>query len=231
MITLAFGDIHGMADKLESLLDVIAEWRRRHHPSRPCRFVFLGDYVDRGPESQAVLERVRALQQAGAICLRGNHEALMIAAVASDAGMHAFIRNDGGMTLRSLRTVDAFDDAVAWMRTLPVSFEDDRRFFAHAGVRPDVPLDAQSEQDLLWIRKAFLDHPGPFEKFIIHGHSPTLLLPGHSRRPHVLPHRCNLDTGAVYGGPLSAGVFTDEQALPIAVLSTDGSVFAKRRAR
>ena len=153
MITFAFGDIHGMADKLEALLGIAAAWRRAYHPSEPFRFVFLGDYGDRGPDAKSVLERVRALQQDGAICLRGNHEALMIASVASDAGMLDFIRNGGDTTLRSLQTAGAFLEATARMRTLPTLFEDDLRLFVHAGIRPNIPLEEQSEQDLLWIRK------------------------------------------------------------------------------
>jgi serine/threonine protein phosphatase 1 len=224
MITVAIGDLHGMAQKLEALLDIIDGWCHAHRPDEPRHLIFLGDYVDRGPQSREVLDRVRALQREGAICLRGNHEALMIGSLDSNVALQTFLQNGGDRTIASLATVAAFRDAVAWMRTLPLYFEDDLRFFVHAGIRPGVPLDRQSEQDLLWIREPFLNHPGPFHKFIIHGHSPTVRLPGHSPRAHVLPHRCNLDTGAVYGGPLSAGVFTDEQAPPIAILSTADAV-------
>jgi serine/threonine protein phosphatase 1 len=107
------------------------------------------------------------------------------------------------------------------MSQLPLTCQDGHRIFVHAGIRPGVPLDRQRAEDLLWIRRSFLDHPGPFPKYVVHGHSPTLRLPGASRTPHVLLHRCNLDTGAVYGGPLSAAVFSDEQAAPIAILTTD----------
>jgi serine/threonine protein phosphatase 1 len=107
------------------------------------------------------------------------------------------------------------------MADLPLTHEDDHRLFVHAGVRPGVPLNAQSAEDFLWIRRPFLDYPGPFPKYIVHGHSPTLSLSGASRRPHVLTNRCNVDTGAVYGGPLSAAIFLAEKAMPIAVLTTD----------
>lgn len=225
MIKIVVGDIHGMAQKLEALLKIIEDWRAAHYPDEPYRLIFLGDYVDRGPQSREVLDRVRDLQRDGAICLRGNHEALMIGSIDSNASLQTFLQNGGDRTTASLGTTDAFLKAVAWMWTLPHCFEDDLHFFVHAGIRPNAPLDEQSEQDLLWIRKPFLDHPGPFTKYIVHGHSPTILLPDHSPRPHVLPHRCNLDTGAVYGGPLSAGVFTDEQAAPVAILRTAGCVF------
>ena len=224
MLSIAIGDIHGMAEKLDQLLLEIDVWRSAHHPGAPCRLIFLRDYVDRGPDARGVLERMRALEQDGAICLRGNHEALMISAPESDLGMQTFVLNGGNETIRSLRTLDAFVEAVAWMASLPLSFDDERRFFVHAGIRPGVPLPKQREKDLLWIRKPFLTHPGPFPTYVVHGHSPTLRLPGHSRRPQVFSHRCNLDTGAVFGGPLSAAVFTDEQTTPIAILTTEGCV-------
>jgi hypothetical protein len=94
-----------------------------------------------------------------------------------------FAENGGNKTLRSLGTHEAFLDAVASMARLPLSFEDNRQFFVHAGVRPGGLLAEQSDEDLLWIRKPFLDHASVFESFVIHGHSPTLFLPGGSRIP------------------------------------------------
>jgi serine/threonine protein phosphatase 1 len=210
-----------MAGKLDRLLNIVGSYLAEHHPGEPFRLVFLGDYVDRGPRSREVLDRVRRLQRQGAICLRGNHEELMIRSIQSEAGMRTFLRNGGVQTLASLATRETFMDAIEWMADLPLTHEDDHRLFVHAGVRAGVPLNAQSAEDFLWIRRPFLDYPGPFPKYAVHGHSPTLFLPDASRRPHVLTNRCNLDTGAVYGGPLSAAVFSDEQAAPIAVFSTD----------
>lgn len=222
MLTVAIGDIHGMADKLGRLLDLVHARLAADHPNEPFRLIFLGDYVDRGPDSLQVLERLQELQKTGAICLRGNHEQLMIRSCETAADLIVFLRNGGVQTLASLGSGDRLLEAIDWASQLPLTHGDERRLFVHAGIRPNVPLDRQRTEDLLWIRSPFLDHPGPFPKYVVHGHSPTLLLPGASRTPHVLPHRCNLDTGAVYGGPLSAAVFSDEQATPIAILTTDG---------
>ncbi len=221
MLTVGVGDVHGMAGKLDRLLDLVGIYLAEHHSGESFRFVFLGDYVDRGPQSREVLDRVRALQSQGAVCLRGNHEELMIRSIETEAGMHAFLRNGGIQTLASLATCETFMDAIEWMSDLPLTFEDDLRFFVHAGVRPGVPLKDQAVDDLLWIRRPFLEFRGPFPKYVVHGHSPTLLTSGLGRGPDIFLHRCNLDTGAVYGGQLTAAVFPDDKPAPIAVLSTD----------
>ena len=221
MLTCAIGDIHGMADKLRDLLTQIERWRLAHEPSAPFQLVFLGDYIDRGPNSREVLDIVRALEFNGAICLKGNHEALMAASLNSERAKQHFLSNGGDTTLASIGVLGAFLEATEWMDALPLSYEDDHRFFVHAGVRPGIPLGDRAADDLLWIREPFLSHPEPFPKYIVHGHSPTLRLPGRSKRPHVLAQRCNLDTGAVYGGCLSAGVFNQDCARPIALLSSN----------
>lgn len=212
-----------MVGKLDRLVDLVGAYLAEHHPGEPSRFVFLGDYVDRGPQSREVLDRVRALQSQGAVCLRGNHEELMIRSIETEAAMRTFLRNGGVQTVASLATRETFMDAIAWMSNLPLTFADDHRLFVHAGVRPGVPLEAQSAEDLLWIRRTFLDYLEPFPKYIVHGHSPTLFLPGASRAPQILTNRCNVDTGAVYGGPLSAAIFASYQLAPIKVISTLGS--------
>lgn len=223
MLTIAIGDIHGMADKLDCLLDRVSGYLATDHSGERFRFVFLGDYIDRGPNSLEVLERVRDLQSKGAICLRGNHEQLMIRSCDTATGLISFLRNGGVQTLASFGSGERLSEWIDWASELPLTYEDDLRLFVHAGIRPNVALDRQRDEDLTWIRSAFLDHPGPFPKYVVHGHSPTLFLPGATRTPHILPHRCNLDTGAVYGGPLSAAVFSDKQATPIAIVTTDAS--------
>lgn len=222
MLTVAISDIHGMADKLDCLLTRVRTYLASEQPSEPFLFAFLGDYIDRGPNSLEVLKRVRNLQAENAVCLRGNHEQLMIRSCDTTTGLITFLRNGGVQTLASFGSGERLSEWIDWASDLPLAYEDDLRLFVHAGIRPNVPLDRQRDEDLMWIRSAFLDHAGPFPKYVVHGHSPTLFLPGASRTPHVLPHRCNLDTGAVYGGPLSAAVFSDKQAAPIAVLTTDG---------
>jgi serine/threonine protein phosphatase 1 len=98
-----------------------------------------------------------------------------------------------------------------------------RRYFVHAGVRPDVALDEQSPKDQMWIRDVFLAHKQAFGKFIVHGHTP---INTGARLPDVRPNRCNLDTGAGYSGLLSAAVFNDEDARPVWLLNSDGQIDA-----
>jgi serine/threonine protein phosphatase 1 len=100
-----------------------------------------------------------------------------------------------------------------WLNTLPLSFEDEYRFYCHAGIRPGVPLDRQEPHDLLWIRREFLDFKHRHPKLIVHGHSPTM------SGPDLRINRLNLDTGACMGGKLTAAVFNDTQAVPLGFLS------------
>jgi serine/threonine protein phosphatase 1 len=213
---IAVGDLHGMSDKLDALLANITDWRRSATGS-DVRLVFLGDYIDRGPDSAGVITRIRALQAEGAIALRGNHEQMLIDALESDDAMQLFLTNGGNATLQSLGSFEALIEVAMWCESLPLKYEDDLHFFVHAGIRPEVPLDVQSPRDLLWIRKPFSDAPGPHPKYIVHGHTPT-----RDRLPLILPHRCDLDSGAVSGGPLSGAVFTDDQGAPVATLSSEG---------
>ena len=125
----------------------------------------------------------------------------------------------GAETLRSYG-VDRPDELprahVDWLRALPLRHDDGRRFFVHAGIDPDKPLDAQAEQDMLWIREPFLSDSRDQARLIVHGHTPT---PRH--RPERRGSRLGLDTGAVYGGPLTAAVFGDQHTEPISFLQVD----------
>ena len=105
---------------------------------------------------------------------------------------------------------------VDWVAGLPFSLDDGRRFFVHAGVIPHLPLEAQTEHDRMWIREPFLSSTRDHGRLVVHGHTPL------SRGvPDLRRNRLNIDTGAVYGGPLTAAVFTDEVTEPVAFL-TDG---------
>lgn len=201
MLTVVIGDIHGMAAKLERLLDLVNSWIIATHAGQPHRFVFLGDYIDRGPHSKEVIARVQTLQEVGAICLRGNHEALMVNATESELGLRNFLANGGNATIASLGTAAAFRRAQAWMRDLPSSFEDPLRYFVHAGVRPGVPLASQNDDTKLWIREEFLQFKGAFPKYVVHGHTPTNRSNPQQTTPDIRSNRCNVDTGAVRSGP------------------------------
>ena len=214
LLTYAIGDVHGCAEKLNALLERI----RAHAAGRPMRLVFLGDYIDRGPDSRSVIETIRRVQSevGEVVCLRGNHEALLLDALKTgDEAL--WLLNGALQTLVSFDAAQAADlprDILDWIASLRLSFDDGRRFFAHAGVNPLAALDRQTEQDLLWIREPFLSSDLDYGRLIVHGHTPLS-----SGRPDLRRNRLNLDTAAVFGGPLSAAVFTAEKTWPIALLN------------
>ena len=158
LLTYAVGDIHGSLDKLKALVEAC----REHADGASMRFVFLGDYIDRGPDSAGVLRFMMSLQAdlpKQIIALKGNHEAWALSLLDGMTPAGAWLRNGGAETLQSYGVKDIGDLPRAhldWMRSLRLFFDDGRRFFVHAGVNPGKPLDAQDEQELLWIRMPFL---------------------------------------------------------------------------
>ncbi len=206
----AIGDVHGCADRLARLLDLIAE-DAAAAPQAERRIVFLGDYVDRGPDSRGAIERVLAPLPFAAetVPLMGNHEAMMLAALErpNEETVSLWLANGAAATLASYGVDDTLPAArwadrvgephVGFLRRLARCHRAGGYLFAHAGIRPGVPLEAQDEEDLLWIREPFLSSPDDHGAVIVHGHTPT-------REPVVRPNRIGIDTGAVYGGKLTA---------------------------
>ena len=192
----AIGDVHGRFDLLGRALEAIGDLE-----AQDARLVLLGDYVDRGPQSREVVDKLIELSASDrVVCLRGNHEELMVDGLAGDPDETLTWLLNGGQT-----TVESYGGEIPlahldWMRALPVSYETDHHFFVHAGVRPGVPLDAQDSRDMVWIRGPFLDSDEDFGKHVVHGHSPDV-------EPELRPNRTNLDTGAYDTGTLTVGVF------------------------
>lgn len=215
LLTYAIGDVHGHVDKLRALIGRC----RQHANGQRMRMVFVGDYVDRGPDRRSVIEQLIDLQRTQpvcVVCLRGNHEADMLAC-AHGADPSQWLSNGGRYTLASYGVNWAQDIPRAhleWVESLPLSYDDGRRLFVRAGVNPDLPLTAQREIDLLWIREPFLSHTGDYRRLIVHGHTPTS-----SRKPDHRRNRVNVDTAAGYGGPLTAAVFSEASTPPIAFLA------------
>ncbi len=210
-VTYAIGDIHGCMDKLRRLVK-----RCQSDAGDQIKFVFLGDYIDRGPDSRAVVEYVIELQSrmTQVVCLLGNHEGLALAALHGSLDEAQWLFNGGGATLRSYGITAAAempDEHIAWMKSLPTHHDDGRRFFVHAGVNPSRPLDAQDANDLIWIREPFLSDNKNYGRLIVHGHTPV-------RAVEVRPNRLNIDTAAVLGGPLTAAAFNDLMTRPIKIL-------------
>jgi calcineurin-like phosphoesterase family protein len=217
VLTYAIGDVHGCFDRLVRLLGRC----RLHCGGRPMRLVLVGDYIDRGPQSRRVVELLIDRQRAApgqVICLRGNHEAMVLAAAVEGDEMEAlWLVNGAAATLHSYGVAQAAElpaEHLAWFRSLPRAYDDGRRYFVHAGVDPRVPLARQREHDQLWIRESFLRHQGDYGRLIVHGHTPL-----ETGQPDLRANRLNIDTGAVFGGPLTAAVFDDRQTAPVAFLA------------
>lgn len=212
----AIGDIHGRLDLVERLeAAIVADHQAR--PPAKALIVWLGDLIDRGPDSRGVVERGMAPPPPGfeRIVLGGNHEDVLVSLLDGDPQrLGGWLRYGGGATLRSFGVEPqslpddddevmallnaAMPDATAdWLRTLPDTLAFGDYLFVHAGVRPGVPLDRQSPQDLRWIRDDFLTSNADFGAIVVHGHTifPTA---------EVHPNRIAIDTGAWKSGVLTA---------------------------
>ena len=218
-LTYAVGDVHGRRDLLELAFERIAA----RAGARAYRIVMLGDYVDRGPASAGVIELLlrRGEQADDLVCLKGNHEDMMLRALAGEDGaLGLWLGNGGAETLRSYGARPEGDVRRAipeahlrWISDLPLTASDRYRTFVHAGLEPYVPLSEQDEATLLWIRGPFLTAPaGAFEKHVVHGHTPHWDGKPDPATPELLAHRTNLDTGAWATGVLSVGVFDPDAA-------------------
>ena len=223
------GDIHGRADLLERMIDEI-EQDLATHPVASSLTVTLGDYVDRGPQSRRVLDLLaRNPFPTEFIALKGNHEALFERFLHNPQVADEW-RHLGGLdTLHSYgidvgplmrgQNYDAASKALAaavppthfqFLASLRLSLTVGRYFLCHAGVRPGVKLEQQSEDDLLWIRDEFLTSKTDFGKIVVHGHSPT-------EQPEILPNRIGIDTGAFITGRLTCVILEGER---ISLIST-----------
>lgn len=209
----AIGDIHGCdADLAAMHARIDADLAAR--PIADHRIIHIGDYIDRGPDSAGVLRRLATMAAADrrVICLRGNHDQMLIEFLASpETGGGMFLANGGKQTLRSYgigtrsRNYDDLAEELAEaMGASERSFLADLAFsarfgdylFVHAGIHPGVPLDGQKNHDLIWIREEFLTDTRDHGFVVVHGHTPV-------DAPEVRDNRINIDTGAVYGGRLT----------------------------
>ena len=221
-LTFAVGDIHGCLTKLRRLRKACDDYAA----GRPARYIFLGDYIDRGPQSRGVIEHLMEWQQAApddVLCLKGNHEQIAIDAHNSADKVAMWLKNGGVETQTSYSATGGRipDEHLAWMKSLPLAYDDGVRFFVHAGVDLDVPLNQQSPETVMWIRDAFYRLSDTIDcgRFIVHGHTPQT-----GGEPDLRKHRVNLDTAAVLGGPLTAGVFDDTQAAPLGFIPDSPSL-------
>ena len=215
------GDIHGRSDLLDRMVGKITRDIEKN-PAAESLTVTLGDYVDRGPDSSGVLDRLaRNPFPTEYIALKGNHEQLVETFLDQPAVASQWRHLGGLETLHSYKVPVAalmvgkgFDEAAqalrqalpaehsAFLKRLKLSLTVGGHFLCHAGVRPGLPLESQRAEDLLWIRDEFLNSQAQYGKIVVHGHTPTL-------SPEVLSNRINIDTGAFATGRLTCLVIED----------------------
>jgi serine/threonine protein phosphatase 1 len=218
----AIGDIHGRADLLEQIIGLIESDNRERNES-PATLIFVGDYVDRGPASMGVVDTLIKKLPNGfsPLFLKGNHEDLLLSFLSEPVSALNWLYNGGDATLRSYGVAQDVIQRAFWggpagleeagdefrallpqehlcfYEALRLSYRAGDYFFVHGGVRPGVPLDRQSEEDLLWIRDEFLNCPDDFGAVVVHGHTPV-------RAPQDLHNRIGIDTYACHTGKLTA---------------------------
>jgi serine/threonine protein phosphatase 1 len=190
----AVGDIHGCRKKLEDLLIKI-DWRPENHEE----LIFLGDYIDRGPDSFGVVEKVLELKnkwRERVIALKGNHEQMFVNFISGQDNIQ-LASNGVSLTIRSYHRNSPFPVShIKFYQDLVLYHETENHIFVHAGLRPGLALTEQTEHDFLWIRDEFLESSFDFGKTVVFGHTPF-------KEPFIYPGRAGLDTGAVFGGPLT----------------------------
>lgn len=213
----AIGDIHGRLDLLRQLLARIERDLAERAPAK-TRVIVLGDFIDRGPDSARIATIFAAQKsRAGFIVLKGNHEATLVDGLRGDrVALDQWIDHGGDATLRSFGASEAeifpcdtralLDTArriiprpiAAWLAKLPLMHRVGPYVFAHAGIRPGIPIGKQAADDLLWIGDAFIDSDADHGAIVVHGH--TVFEGGVS----IKPNRIGVDTGAYRTGRLSA---------------------------
>lgn len=197
---VAIGDIHGCNGLLKQLLD------RIHIDPIADTPIFIGDYVDRGPEVRGVIDTLLDLKETcpNLICLRGNHESMFLNYYLEGRDEDRFLSNGGQQTLDSYGIT--FDGAgkgrglpenhLRFLTSLPLSHETDEYFFVHAGLRPGIAIADQLPEDMLWIRHEFINSGWDFGRTVVFGHTPLY-------KPLIEKKKIGIDTGAVYGGRLT----------------------------
>lgn len=218
-VVWSIGDVHGRFDLLLPLVEAITTDLYNSGADRKM-VVFLGDYIDRGPDSCGVLRLLAGLSPSQGVewrFLKGNHEQALIEFLNDPSAGARWCEYGGDRALKSwgLRAPEMAHRTEAWARvaadlrhkltkreaeflqTLELSISVGDYFFSHAGARPGVALDRQSAADLMWIRQSFLDSPTAFERLVVHGHTPT-------SRVHMDSRRIGIDTKAYDSGVLTA---------------------------
>jgi serine/threonine protein phosphatase 1 len=214
----AIGDVHGCDERLARLHVLIAEDLSARPVPQPL-LLHLGDYVDKGPDSAGVVARLAAgqpLRGVPTVNLMGNHERTMLDALdGQPAAITDWLYSGGEHALASWR-IGLDSPAAGWARMIPAAHlgflhglalhhRVGGYLFVHAGLKPGIPLDRQTTDDLLRIRRTFLDSDADFGAVVVHGHTPV------RHGPEIRPNRINLDTGAVFGRELTCAVLEGDR--------------------
>lgn len=219
----AIGDVHGCADLLERAFRFVDDEVTRAGAERIIH-IFLGDYVDRGPDTRRTIDLlIDRAKTHETVFLRGNHERLMQDFLREPSVLSDWWSLGGAATLMSFGLApspkhspaeeSSLRDELAsvmpnshhrFLASLRSAYICGDFFFTHAGVRPGVALDLQTEDDLMWIREPFLSSQQFFGKMIVHGHTPV-------REPEIHSNRINIDTGAYATGCLSVLSIEDDR--------------------
>jgi len=205
----AIADLHGRYDILNACLDEI--WSV--NTSDMFKIITLGDYVDRGPESARIIQRLMDEQQRCPntfVCLKGNHEDILLQAMSDRSLVYWWYQNGGLETVKSYGTFDIDGEHLNWMKQLPLYHATPEHIFVHAGI-PDksLPLDEQNHERLMWMLYDDADQGGWNDTHVVHGHHI------HEDGPLQREFRTNLDTGSFYTNRQVIGVFDDTQGSPV----------------
>ena len=212
----AIGDIHGCAEQLAALHDLIARDLAQRPMAAPV-LVHIGDYVDRGPDTAGVIARLAAgspIPGMEMVNLLGNHENTMLEALSGERAAATDWLFAGGRPSLESYGVDPDSprdtwpaavpvEHIAFLRSLKLMHREGGYAFVHAGVRPGIPLDQQARDDMLRMRQPFLYSEIDFGAVVVHGHTPV-------KHAVVRHNRIAIDTGAVFGGPLTCVVLEGE---------------------
>jgi len=190
---IAIGDIHGCYKSMEAILEKLKPYDDR-------QLVFVGDYIDRGPDSKKVIERLIALgKEVDAVFLRGNHEQMMLDAIYK-GNFNLWMMNGGRSTLRSynmgMHSLDFPEEHLEFLNNTKLYYETEDYFFVHAGLSPAKTIeeslgDEQEMKEFLWERSHLNAYETPWEKTVVFGHTPR---PNPLKKEHML----GIDTGCVY---------------------------------
>ncbi len=205
----AIGDVHGCYERLGILL-------KKLHIKEDDVLLFLGDYIDRGENSKKVVDKVISLKsQHNTITLLGNHEKMLLDVLQKNLSIETWLFNGGETTLLSygIKTYNVSSNLfppehIQFFKNLVLYYETDRYIFVHAGLKPNVALEEQSIDDLVWIRDEFIYSDCDFGKIIVFGHTPLA-------EPLFMKNKIGIDTGAVYGGKLTCLVLPEQQIVQV----------------